>query len=449
MERNITRHLEEWRTRKDHKVLLLQGARMTGKTRCIQDFGKQFEQFIHIDLSGRKERRIFENKDSFTELLDAIFFLDGNKRKGLKTLVFLDGVQQSVAALKWLPEFLKEAHDIWVVVSSSQSFHSLFPGSKNLPANFEILHLHPYSFGEFLSSLGETNALNSYNEVPFPPNVNERLLRLFHLFTLIGGMPEIVESYSAERELADLQPVYEKIMNEFVGEILKVSLSKKSSDLAKAILQDSFPFASMRFSFNHFGNTEAGSRESLRSFRLLEKILILRLIHPTVSTLLPVQDDPGKSPRLHLLDTGLVNYSSGIQKQIFEANDLLEIFGGQIARNIVAQEILSSGNVMKPDLHFWVRDKAQSTAEVDFVIPYEDLLIPVVLKQGEPGRLRSLHQFMDVAPHPFAVRLWSKPLSIRQSNTIKGKKFFLLSLPYFLAGKIPEHLEGFVKLVKG
>ena len=146
-----------------------------------------------------------------------------------------------------------------------------------------------------------------------------------------------------------------------------------------------------------------------------------------------------------MIDTGLVNYSTGIQKQIFEVNDLLTIFDGQIGRHVVGQEIVASGN----DLNFWVRDKAQSTAEVDFLIPYEDLVIPVVLKPGEPGRLRSLHQFMDVAPHPFAVRLWAHPLSIQQARTINGKKFFLMSLPYFLAGKIREHLGGFIKLVNG
>ncbi|MCX6268415.1 MAG: hypothetical protein NTW16_13820 [Bacteroidetes bacterium] len=104
---------------------------------------------------------------------------------------------------------------------------------------------------------------------------------------------------------------------------------------------------------------------------------------------------------------------------------------------------------MMPMLNFWVRNKAQSTAEVDFVIPYDELLIPVVVKSGEPGRMRSLHQFMDIAPHSYAVRLYAGKLAVQQTQTIRGKKFYLLNLPYFLAGKIRDHLVGFRKYVDG
>jgi hypothetical protein len=80
------------------------------------------------------------------------------------------------------------------------------------------------------------------------------------------------------------------------------------------------------------------------------------------------------------------------------------------------------------------------------VIRYNDLLIPVVVKSGEPGRLRSLHQFIDMTPHAYAVRLYAGKLAVQQTSTIRGKKFYLLSLPYFLAGKIREHLKGFIRL---
>ncbi|MCX6278540.1 MAG: AAA family ATPase, partial [Bacteroidetes bacterium] len=78
-----------------------------------------------------------------------------------------------------------------------------------------------------------------------------------------------------------------------------------------------------------------------------------------------------------------------------------------------------------------------------------DLLIPVVVKSGEAGRLRSLHQFIDLAPHAYAIRLYAGKLAVQQTQTIRGKKFFLLNLPYFLAGKIREHLRGFIRLAKG
>jgi len=445
MKRLITKKLDEWISEKDRKILLLHGARQTGKTHLINSFAKNFDQYLRFDLSLKKERKVFDNESPFEDLLKTLFSMKDKFGNNKKTLVFLDNISDSPSAMNWLPHFQKEAEDLFVIASSSRHLNidentELITGSC-----MESILLHPYNFSEFLDVLGEDSSRDAFNEVPFPNNSFDRLIRFFHLYTLIGGMPEIVENYARYRELADLQPVYEKIMNLFQKESDKISPSKKSRELNRNTFQNAFPYASMRISFHHFGNTSSRSREAGKSFRMLEELFLLDLIYPCTSANLPIRPDKNKSPRLQMIDTGLVNYSTGIQKQIFEVNDLLMIFDGQIGRHVVGQEIVASGN----DLDFWVRDKAQSTAEVEFIIPYEDLVIPVVLKPGEPGRLRSLHQFMDAAPHPFAVRLWAHPLSIQQARTIKGKKFFLMSLPYFLAGKIREHLGGFIKLVNG
>jgi predicted AAA+ superfamily ATPase len=177
--------------------------------------------------------------------------------------------------------------------------------------------------------------------------------------------------------------------------------------------------------------------------------MLLRLVYPSTSITVPATEDHNKMPRLQMLDTGLVNYFSGIQKTLYLSRDMNAIFHGQVARQVAGQELIAAASGEQPGLHFWVRQKAQSTAEVDFLVPYESMLIPVEVKSGEPGRLRSLHQFMDMAPHPFAVRLHAGPLHIRQTETIRGKKYFLLSLPYFLAERINEHLRGFIRLVGG
>jgi uncharacterized protein len=448
MMRLIAKRIDEWITARDRKVLLLHGARQTGKTHLINSIAKKFDQFLSFNLSIKKERKVFENQLSLEDLLQAMFSMKGKNQNKKKTLVFLDNITDSPSAEKWLPRFREDVNDIYVIASSSRLMNAPDKTTDSPGTPIHSLLLRPYNFSEFLVVLGEDSARDAFHEVPFPNNSFDKLIRFFHLYTLIGGMPEIVENYARDRELADLQPIYEKIMTLFQEESDKISPSKKSRELNRKTFQNAFPYASMRISFHHFGNTLSRSREAGKSFRTLEELLLLNLIYPCTSTHVPIHPDKNKSPRLQMIDTGLVNYSTGIQKQIFEVNDLLLIFDGQIGRHVVGQEILASGTGNVPGLNFWVRSKAQSTAEVNYIIPYEDLLIPVVLKPGEPGRLRSLHQFMDAAPHPFAVRLWAHPLSIQQATTIKGKKFFLMSLPYFLAGKISEHLEGFIRLVK-
>ncbi len=259
-------------------------------------------------------------------------------------------------------------------------------------------------------------------------------------------MPAIVQHYASHRGLAGLKPLYEQIMQKFLEQIAGSTASRKSREMMSFTLQNAFPYAATRIRFNAFGNSEYRSREMGDAFRFLENNMMLRLIYPSTSTAL-TQGDNSKSPRLHMIDTGLVNYFSGIQKALYLSNDMNAIFHGQVARQVAGQELLAADP--SGELHFWVRNKPQSTAAVDFIIPHEDMLIPVEVKSGEPGRLRSLHQFMDAASHPYAVRLHAGQIHIQQTtNTGRGKKYFLLSLPYFLSEKIGEHLKGSIRLIR-
>jgi hypothetical protein len=68
-------------------------------------------------------------------------------------------------------------------------------------------------------------------------------------------------------------------------------------------------------------------------------------------------------------------------------------------------------------------------------------VIPVGVKSGKAGRLRSMHEFVDRAPHNYAVRVHSGKLKLDIVKTIKGKKFFLLNLPFYLTGRIKRYMR--------
>ena len=114
---------------------------------------------------------------------------------------------------------------------------------------------------------------------------------------------------------------------------------------------------------------------------------------------------------------------------------------GLIAEHIVGQELLASNFSISNDLHFWVREKTDSSAEVDYLLPYNGKLIPIEVKSGSIGKLRSLHQFMDVAPHRMAVRVWQGPYLVEKAKTIAGTEFTLLNLPFYLVHRIERELD--------
>jgi hypothetical protein len=173
--------------------------------------------------------------------------------------------------------------------------------------------------------------------------------------------------------------------------------------------------------------------------------MLVHLLYPTTSTEIPLVPDRKKAPRLQFLDVGLVNYAAGLQGQYFEHSDLHSFYRGKIAEMIVGQELLAAGASAPQKPVFWVREKRQAPAEVDFVVQHGKYAIPVEVKAGAAGSLRSLHQFINRCPHPYAVRMHAGPLEIHRLTTHEGKAFFLLDLPYFLAGQLEDYIAWAVE----
>ncbi|MGB1318856.1 MAG: DUF4143 domain-containing protein, partial [Flavobacteriales bacterium] len=141
------------------------------------------------------------------------------------------------------------------------------------------------------------------------------------------------------------------------------------------------------------------------------------------------------------------NHISGVQQEMVLLKDLYPVHQGRLMEHLVMQEFLTSKTdpLFKPN--FWVREKVNSSAEVDMVLAHGVDLIPVEVKAGKDGKLRSLHQFMDGAEHEMAVRVYGGKFNIQTVKTISGKEFYLMNLPHYCAALMPEyagHLSEFV-----
>ncbi len=112
---------------------------------------------------------------------------------------------------------------------------------------------------------------------------------------------------------------------------------------------------------------------------------------------------------------------------------------------MTGQELLASDSTRQKRLSFWIREKRQSSAEVDFLVQHGEHVIPVEVKSGTAGTLRSLHEFVDRASHPYAVRVFGNALTRNlNASTRKGRPYKLLNLPYFLTGKMQDYLGWFL-----
>ena len=125
--------------------------------------------------------------------------------------------------------------------------------------------------------------------------------------------------------------------------------------------------------------------------------------------------------------------------------DLSSFYKGTLIPHLITQELISLNSINDKIPNFWVREKKQSSAEVDLVYRYKNLIIPIEVKSGSTGSLKSLHSFIEKANHPYAVRMYAGEFKVEETKTPGGVPYFLINLPYYLGTKIPQYIEYFVE----
>lgn len=440
-QRTAIKYLKDWKKRADRKPLILRGARQVGKTSLVDLFSNEFDNYIKLNLEKNEDKILFEKIDNLKKLKQSIFYSRNiNFDKG-KTLLFIDEIQNSPEAVKQLRYFYEEEKDLFVIAAGSL-LETVINKKISFPVGrVEYYYLHPVNFQEFLIASGEKQSIELLNIIPIPEFAHYKLSDLFKTYTLIGGMPEIIDTYIKKKDISILSFIYDSLINSYLDDVEKYSKNDTMTQIIRFIIRQSFFETGNRITFQNFGKSNYRSREIGEAFRTLEKTMILQLVYPTTSINIPVQNDYKKSPKLQFLDTGLINHSAGIVNEFFTEENLTDIYKGKIAEHITGQELRSLSNSPLSKLNFWVKDKRNSQAEIDYVYIYKGLIIPIEVKSGKTGRLRSLHMFIDTTEHPFAVRIYDGILNIQQENTISGKKFYLLNLPFYLIHKIDSYLD--------
>ena len=379
---------------------------------------------------------------SIDTLVRAIFFEKGKFLEEKETLIFIDEIQEVPEALNMLRYFY-EQYPQYCLVAAGSLLESLFDTKISFPVGrVEFKVVRPFSFQEFLLAMDERAALEQYHKVPMDFFAHDKLLSLFHAYTLIGGMPEIVLSYSVHKDIVALTPVFDSLIGTYLDDVEKYTTTSSQTQIMRHAIRSVFMEAGNRIKFNGFGNSAYGSREMGEALRTIEKAMLIHLIYPTTQTTEPFMPDMKKSPRLQVVDTGMLNYMAHLQREIFGTNDLNSVYKGHIAEHIVCQELLAHQVSLLHKPLFWVSEKKDSVAEIDFLAYINGRVIPIEVKSGATGRLRSLHLFMDSYRGNVAVRLYAGEIRKDVLTTPGGKNYTLLSLPYYLTGKIGEYLEN-------
>ncbi|MEX1191730.1 MAG: AAA family ATPase [Brumimicrobium sp.] len=434
--------LEAWRTSSLRKPLVIRGARQVGKTTLIHEFGKQFKQYIYINLERSKDAELFEQFDDIQELTTRIFLEKEMKKEAIKdTLLFIDEIQESPKVANLLRYFKEDIHELAVIAAGSM-LETLLGKNITFPVGrVEYKVLRPVSFEEFLKATEKEQLLEEYLKTPLEKYAEKALLRAFHTYAFLGGMPEIIQHYSKHRDVTALSPIYDALISSYLQDAEKYAKSEQQLQLIRFSIHQAMLKAGKRTTFQRFGNSNYPSKQIGEVLRALEKTHLLHILYPITGTTLPLEPDYKKTPRIQFLDSGMINFFVGLQKEIIATDDLDTVYKGTLIEHLVGQELLSFQSLTLQKLHFWVRQKKQSDAEIDFLYPFDGKIIPIEVKSGATGTLKSLQVFMDRSPMHFAIRFYAGERRLDEIKTTSGKWFHLLSLPYFLAARIESYLE--------
>ncbi|MDD4148535.1 MAG: AAA family ATPase [Bacteroidales bacterium] len=440
--RKILFDLGIWRENPERKPLILRGARQVGKTTVVKMFSEQFDYFINLNLDKEADKQIFDENRDVNKIIQILFFNSGiSQKKNDKILIFIDEIQNSANAIKSLRYFYEERNELFVIAAGSL-LETLLDNQISFPVGrVEYKILRPFSFCEFLEATENINALAAINSEDFPDYAHDKLLELFNEYSLIGGMPEVIETYVKYKDLVRVSTVLDNLIVTYLDDIEKYSSSENQTKIIRFLITNSIKLAGERIKFEGFAHSNYKSKDVGECLRILEKTFLLSLNYPTSSVQVPIMENIRKSPKIQFLDTGIVNKFAGLQASILSSNLIDDLFEGKIAEHIVGQELLFLQKSVLAKNTFWVREKKQSNAEVDYLIQINDMLIPVEVKAGKTGRLRSLMAYVDAAPHNCAIRVYSGNYNIEYAKTLNNKDFILLNLPFYLINRIYHYAQ--------
>lgn len=443
IKRNAYSNLLLWKSDINRKPLLIRGARQVGKTTLVREFAKEFSTYIELNLEKEADKKIFEIDDIET-LLNAAYLLKQKTPSKKPTLLFIDEIQESPKAIQQLRYFYEIIPDLFVIAAGSLLEFALAMVPSFPVGRIDYLYLHPLNFKEYLGAIENKQALEVLDTIPAPNFTHNTLITLFNTYALIGGMPEIVTNYIRTKNVAYLSKQYKKLWQAYKDDIEKYAKNETERKVVRHIINTA-PFEKDRIKFERFGKSNYRSREVGEAMRALDLANVIRLIYPSTSLAPPITSDFKKRPRLQFLDTGMLNQLLMLQADMIVLKDLDEFHKGKIIQHLVCQELISIHDEIAYTPNFWVREEKNSNSEVDLVYQYKNLIIPIEVKSGKQGKLKSLHQFVERAPHPYAVRMHAGEFKIEQVKTPNGTPYLLMNLPYYLTTVLPQYLKYFVE----
>ena len=432
MKRFLTDKLVEWKNSKYRKPLILRGARQVGKTYILKNFANTYYDnmaYFNFDHDASLAELFVSTKDP-KRIIEQLSFVVGRKIESANTLIIFDEVQECPDALNSLKYFAEETPEYHIVAAGSllgiKLSHTSFPVGK-----VDYLTLYPMTFSEFLLADGKENLVHymkSIKEVQEIPKIfDDQLIEQLKKYYIIGGMPEVVNSWVNDKDIERVNYLQKNILQAYeddfskhlnANEAIKVSLVW--SGIPSQLARDNKKFVYQTI------KEGARAREYENALNWLNDANLVHKCYNLSKCAFPFSSyNYLSSFKIYLLDVGLLRRMTDLDSNIIiDGNRLFEEFKGSFTENFVCSMLIEK---FDSDLHYYtfVRKK------IDFVIQYKNNIIPIEVKANVSTNNNSLTKFNKENDNNISIRL--------SLNNLKQDEK-IINIPLYLI----EYIDKFI-----
>jgi len=438
MERDVYKWLKNWKNDKNRKPIIIRGARQVGKTWLVNHFGQaNFDKLIDINFELQPQMKsCFATLDPMEILQRIELSLNVDIIPG-KTLLFLDEIQEYPEAIKALRYFYEKLPALHVVAAGSLLEFVMEAESVSFPVGrVQNIHLFPLSFGEFLSACGEYKLRQWLRELsitdPIPESIHSKCVSRLRDYLYLGGMPETIAVWLETNNFSKTDEIHQLLLQNYkhdfgkYGRHVNFRLLEKVFTKAPATVGNKFKYADI--------DRDVNARDIRKSLNLLIKAHILHKVTAASGSGLPLAAHCNeKFFKILFLDVGLLQSAMGIARETYLSDNLLAVYKGLVTEQFTGQQLFALGKCfVEPELYYWQREKKGSAAEVDYLWQKGESILPIEVKAGKTGTLKSLRVYLSEKNAPFGIRFSLHPLSYTDS---------VLSIPLYAIEALPGLVE--------
>ena len=433
------KYLNSWISKLDRRPLLMRGARQVGKTSLVRDWVPAGRKLLELNFEERPDARaIFEKNLEVTRIIEELELFFGTAIDPEKVVLFFDEVQLAPEAIASLRFFYEKCPALPVIAAGSLLEFALkeisFPVGR-----VQSLFVRPISFDEFVLMIGSEVLYNYLTQISLDSEslaetAHQQLLALALRYFKVGGMPKALAMYAQYQSLERVAEVHRLLINGYRDDFPKYGRRVNLEVLNLVYSKLAHVAGGSRAKYSFFSR-ELRSVQIKSALELLSDAHIITKVHAARGGTYPVAAGINLDLfKIAHLDIGLLQNAMGFDWELLPpAAESITLANGRLAEQFVAQELSAVTPLdLRAQPTYWERQKAGSDAEVDFLIESQSQILPIEVKSGTRGTLRSLQQYLSTFAPPCGLVL--------SANNISRDRDVVF-LPFYAIGSVASKLQ--------